>query len=234
MAEHAFSSSQDSTPRPARATFRVVLADDHAILRAGLKVLIEGQPDMAVVAEAGDVERALDAVRTHRPDVLVLDLKMPGSASIPAIREVRALSPETRVLVLTMYDDPAFVQAATDAGAAGYLLKRSAYSALIEALGAVAQGRSFCDPALATRAHVPTADQASLSLTAREREVLALLAKGLTYKEAAARLFVSDRTIETHRRNVMEKLRLRSRADLLRYALENGLVDGVASEPPSS
>jgi DNA-binding NarL/FixJ family response regulator len=221
---------------------RVLVADDHAVLRAGLKMLIGGQPDMEVVAEAGDGEEALRRAKDTRPDVAIMDMTMPGAGGIQAIERLRAACPETRVLVLTMHDVPAYLRAALAAGASGYVVKRAADAELLSAIRGVARGRTVLDPGLATRVvegglgpRVPSgrpkgAGAASL-LSQREREVLDRVAQGYTNQQIADHLGLSVKTVETYRSRLVEKLGLRSRADLVRYALDSGLF-GSADAPP--
>jgi len=180
-----------------------------------------------VVAEASDVAETIRCVREHRPDVLVLDLKMPGGQPVQIIRELLLEHPKLRILIVTMYDDAPFLRSVLAAGAHGYLLKRSAYSDFEEALQSVMAGRLYVDKSLRMDAEGPPvaeAQRGSGVLTAREREVLVLLARGLTYTEVGRRLNIGARTVETHRRKVLNKLSLETRADLLRFALEFGLL----------
>jgi DNA-binding NarL/FixJ family response regulator len=209
-------------------TSRVVLADDHRLLRDGLRALIQSLSSAAeVVAEASDVAETIRCVREHRPDVLVLDLKMPGGQPIQIIRDLLAEHPKLRILIVTMYDDPPFLRSVLAAGAHGYLLKRSAYSDFEEALQSVLAGRLYVDKSMRMDVEGGSLVQAPRSagtLTAREREVLVLLARGFTYTEVGKRLHIGARTVETHRRKVLNKLSLETRADLLRFALEFGLL----------
>jgi len=223
------------------ARIRVLVADDHAILRAGLRMLITAQPDMEVVGEARDSREALDLTRALAPDVLTLDLTMPGGGSIKTIERLRQECPRTRVLVLTMHDDPAYLTAVLAAGGAGYVVKTAADVELLTAIRAVAQGRTFVDigPARATpdggaaeAGGGPRRPGGLASLSEREREVLTLLVRGHTNQEIAGKLFLSVKTIETYRARIADKLGLRSRAELVRYALEVGLLrpEETASE----
>lgn len=211
---------------------RIVIADDHAILRDGLRTLIERDRSFAVVGEAGDARDAARLAGELRPNILVIDLNMPGGNTVHAIQEILSHSPAIRIIVLTMHDDPAFLRAALASGAVGYVLKRSAHATLLDALRSVRDGRMFVDPAFPVDASATAQPAAPVTaLSSREREVLVLLARGLTYREAGAQLHVGARTIETHRRHIAEKLGLRTRADLLRYALEVGLVAPGAPSP---
>lgn len=216
------------------ATIRVLLADDHAILRAGLRMLISSQPDLQVVGEAADCHEALEQVRLLQPDVLTLDLTMPGGSSIKLIERLQQECPQVRVLVLTMHDDPAYLRAVMAAGGAGYVVKVVADTQLLSAIRAVHQGRIVVDVNLPQKTAPPRSDEIAgpasprsagfASLSTREQEVLPLLAQGHTNQEIANRLFLSVKTIETYRARIVEKLGLRSRADLVRYAIEIGLL----------
>jgi DNA-binding NarL/FixJ family response regulator len=221
---------------------RVLVADDHAVLRAGLKMLIGGQPDMEVVAEAGDGEEALRRAKDTRPDVAIMDMTMPGAGGIQAIERLRAACPGTRVLVLTMHDVPAYLRAALAAGASGYVVKRAADAELLSAIRGVARGRTVLDPGLATRvvegglgprvpSGRPKSGGAASLLSQREREVLDRVAQGYTNQQIADHLGLSVKTVETYRSRLVEKLGLRSRADLVRYALDSGLF-GSGDAPP--
>jgi len=222
------------------ARIRVLIADDHAVLRAGLKVLIGAQPDMEVVAEAADGEEAVQKSAETRPDVALLDITMPGSGGIKAIERIREDSPSTRVLVLTMHDVPAYLRSALGAGATGYVVKRAADSELLSAIRGVHRGRTVLDPTLAVMvvqgaigkrvAGGQPVGSASL-LSPREREVLDLVAQGYTNQQIADRLGLSIKTVETYRSRLVEKLGLRSRADLVRYALDSGLFGSGQAAP---
>lgn len=203
---------------------RIVLADDHTVVRTGLRLVLEGEPDVEVVAEAADIEGALRAVLGHKPDVLVLDLNMPGSmTSFEAIPRVVEASPLTRVVVLTMQDDPAFARRALAGGAHGYVLKEAADDELLTAVRAAAAGEAYLHPSLGARLATEPAEQPD-GLSAREREVLELIALGHTNAEIGEQLFLSVRTVESHRAHIQQKLGLASRAALVRYALEHGLL----------
>jgi two-component system response regulator NreC len=209
-----------------KAVTTIVIADDHAVVRSGLRMLLDSEPDFEVVAEAGDVEAAFRYVRGHRPAVLVLDLNMPGTASLPAIPSLREEAPETQIVVLTMQDDPAYAREAMRAGAVGYVLKEAADSELVEAVRLAAEGRTYLHPQLGARlAAEPDAAAARGELTERETEVLKLIALGHTNSEVAEQLFLSVRTVESHRAHIQQKLRLSSRAELVRYALDHGMIE---------
>jgi two-component system response regulator NreC len=216
------------------ATIRVLLCDDHALVRSGLRRLIESEPRFEVVGEAADAEEAVAFVGHERPDVLLLDVVMPGRSGIEAIPDLIAASPETRILVLSMQDDPSYVRQAFSAGAKGYLLKEAADAELVQAIQDVAVGHRYVHPALGARLVAAAANghdrTAADPLSEREHEVLRLLALGHTNQEIAKQLFISVRTAETHRARIMQKLRLSSRAELVRYALATGALELVAEK----
>jgi two-component system, NarL family, response regulator NreC len=204
----------------------IVLADDHAVVRAGLRMLLERDGTMEVVAEAADGDAALRYVRGHKPDVLVLDLNMPGKDSLEAIPEMLEASPATHIVILTMQPDPAFARAALSAGAVGYVLKEAAHEELLRAIEAGREGRTYVDPSVGARlasapAHPPGQPD---GLSEREAEVLAHIALGETNAEIAASLFISVRTVETHRAHIQQKTGCTSRSELVRYAREHGLA----------
>ena len=208
-------------------TVTLVLADDHAVVRKGLRLLLDGEPGLQVVAEAGTVPDAERLTRAHRPAVLVLDLNMPGGSSLEAIPKVSETSPDTAVVVLTMQDDPAFAREALQAGARGYVLKHSAGTELVQAIRAAAGGGTWLNPDLGARmAATPDGPVGGLAeLSDREIEVLRLIALGHTNNEIAEQLFLSVRTVETHRAHIQQKLGVSTRAELVRYALDNDLLD---------
>jgi two-component system response regulator NreC len=203
---------------------RIVLADDHPVVRSGLRLLLDGEPDFEVVAEAGDAESAVRYVRGHHPDVLVLDLNMPGGSSLKSIPALRQASPDTEIVVLTMHEEPAFAREALGAGALGYVLKESAGEELVEAVRRAAIGESYLNPGLGARIASEPPPGPPDDLSEREVDVLRLIALGHTNVEIAAQLFLSVRTVETHRSHIQQKLRLATRAELVRYALERGLI----------
>lgn len=207
-------------------TISVVLADDHAIVRDGLRMLLEGDGGFDVVAEAGTAEDALRYVRGHRPDVLVLDLNMPGRPTLELLPEVAQISPETVVVVLTMQAGTNFAREALRAGAKGYVLKESAGEELIRAIEVTRDGETYLTPALGARLATEPDGPPPLPdrLTPREAEVLGLLALGHTNAEIAGQLQLSRRTVETHRAHVQSKTGCASRAELVRYAIGHGLV----------
>ena len=202
---------------------RLVLADDHAVVRTGLKLLLEAEEGVTVVAEAGEIDRAKRMVAAHRPDVLVLDLNMPGGASLPAIPE---LAQQTAVVVLTMQNDPAFARTALQSGALGYVLKEAADAELVGAVRAAAEGRTYLNPELGARmaAAPPQPAGPPDDLTERELEILRLIALGHTNAEIGDQLYLSVRTIESHRAHIQQKTRRSTRAELVRYALDHGLL----------
>jgi two-component system response regulator NreC len=204
----------------------VVLADDHAVVRKGLRLLLEAEPGMHVLAEAGTVPDAVRMAKAHRPSVLVLDLNMPGGSSLDAITELRGSTPETAIVVLTMQDDPAFARRALQNGALAFVLKEAADDELLEAVRAAAQGETYLNPRLGARmAAEPTSPpDPPDDLTERERDVLRRIALGHTNAEIADQLYLSVRTVETHRAHIQQKLSRSSRAELVQYALENKLV----------
>lgn len=201
-----------------------MLADDHVVVRSGLRLLLESEPGLAVVGECGDVAGALEAVETLHPDVLVLDLHMPGEPSLAAIPRLRELHPETHVIVLTAQRDPSFAAEALRLGAAGYLPKEAAEGQLLEAIRVAAGGGTYLEPRLGARLAAVAARKPP-ELSARELEVLRLIARGHTNREIAERLFLSVRTIESHRARLQRKLELTRRSQLVEYALERGLVE---------
>ena len=210
-----------------QAPIRLMLADDHALLRDGIRSLIDGQSGISVIAEAGDVGEILPRLEAARPDVLLLDLKMPGGSTIDLIAEIGRREVPVRILVLTMYDEPAFLRSAIAAGASGYLLKRSAYTDLLRAILAVSSGRLFIDPQVPLQSSGEAALELEPRLTQRERDVLTLLARGHSYKEAGERLRISARTIETYRRRLGDKLNVKTREDMIRVAIELGLISAA-------
>jgi two-component system response regulator NreC len=209
-----------------------MIADDHAILRAGLTMLVNAQTDMEVVSEAPNGEMAVQVARETRPDVTLLDLTMPGGGGMKALREMVRDCRDIRVLVLTMHDDPAYLRSTLAAGAAGYLLKRAVDAELLAAIRAVHRGGIFVDPrlanvvvqeALAKKSTVDSTRPANI-LSNREMQVLKLVAQGYTSAEIAKQIFVGVKTIETYRSRFAEKLGLRTRSDLVRFAVQMGLL----------
>jgi two-component system response regulator NreC len=205
----------------------VVLADDHTVVRQGLRFLIDNEEGLHVVAEAGTVPDAERMTRTHRPRVLILDLNMPGGSGLEAIPRLRQDVPDTAIVVLTMQDDPAFARQALQAGARAFVLKEAADEELLEAIRLAANGDTYLNPRVgAAMATAPTHPPVPPDhLSEREVEVLRLIALGHTNAEIAQQLFLSTRTVETHRAHIQQKLRRTSRAALVRYALEHHLVE---------
>jgi two-component system, NarL family, response regulator NreC len=207
----------------------VVLADDHAVVRTGLKLLLS-QAGMEVVAEAGDVETAVRYVLGHKPDILVLDLNMPGEPSLPAIPRFLEASPGTRIVVLTMQQEPQFAREALTHGATAYVLKEAADDELVQAVHAAREGRTYVNPSLGARLAMTPADAGPPGgLTERELDILRLIALGHTNAEIASQLYLSVRTVETHRAHIQQKLGRTTRAELVRYALDNGVVEAGGS-----
>jgi two-component system response regulator NreC len=207
-------------------SINVLLADDHGVVRAGLRLLLQQQEGVHVVGEADDVPSALRLVESRRPDVLVLDLNMPGPSSIEAIPQIRERYPSTRVVVLTMQDDPSYARAALQAGADGYVLKESAEADLVHAVQTVAQGGTYLNPTVGAKLARMEAERPGRpgDLSERELEVLRLIALGHTNGEIGQQLFLSVRTVETHRAHIQQKIGRTTRAELVRYARDHGLL----------
>ncbi len=207
------------------AATTIVLADDHAVVRSALRMLLEAEPDFEVLAEAGDVDTAVRYVRGHKPTVLILDLNMPGRSSLEAIPDIQGASPETEIVVLTMQNEPAFARRALQAGVRGYVLKEAADAELVQAVRSAAAGDTYLQPALGARMASEPDSRPTDDLSERESEVLRLIALGHTNAEIAEQLYLSIRTVESHRAHIQQKLRLSSRAELVHYALERGMVE---------
>ena len=216
-------SGQDS--RTGGDGITVVLADDHAVVRSALRMLLEDEPDMEVVAEAGDAEAATRYVRGHRPTVLILDINMPGGSGLAAIPNIRNESPETQIVMLTMQGETASAREALQAGVLGYISKDAASEELVTAVRMAAQGRTYLQPELGARLAAEPDTVSPDDLSDREIEVLRLIALGHTNNEIAERLYLSVRTVESHRAHIQQKLGLSTRSELVRYAIERGLVD---------
>jgi two-component system, NarL family, response regulator NreC len=210
-------------------TISAVVVDDHAVVRSGLRLLLDAEDDIDVVAEAGDAREAVFEARAHKPDVILLDVVMPGRSGIEAIPELLKESPESKILVLSMQDDAAYVREAFAAGASGYVLKEAADAEVVGAVRDVANGGRYVHPVLGARLVAADAEAQARAdrdpLSDREHEILRLLALGHTNQEIAAELYLSVRTVETHRAHIMQKLRISTRAELVRYALEQGMLD---------
>jgi two-component system response regulator NreC len=207
------------------ARIRLVLADDHAVVRSGLRMLLDNEPGFEVVAEASNIEDARRYVRGHHPKVLVLDLNMPGGSSLQAIPILRQESPGTQIVVLTMQQEPAFAREALGAGALGYVLKEAADDELVEAVRRAAVGENYLNPKLGARIASEPPPGPPDDLSEREVDVLRLIALGHTNSEIAEQLFLSVRTVETHRSHIQQKLRLSTRAELVDYALKRKLIN---------
>jgi two-component system, NarL family, response regulator NreC len=210
-------------------SIRVLIVDDHAVVRTGLRRVIDAEGDIETVAEAPDAERAIFEAIESKPDVVLLDVMMPGKSGIEALPSLLQAVPDARVLILSMQDDPQYVREAFEAGASGYVLKEAADTEVVDAIRAVAAGEQYVHPALGARLVAADAEARrradSDPLSDREREVLRLLALGHTNQEIASMLFISVRTAETHRAHIMSKLGLGSRAELVRHALAEGLLE---------
>jgi two-component system response regulator NreC len=213
---------------------RIVIADDHSILRHGLRQVLEHESGFTVVAEAVDVDSARRSVRGHHPDVLVLDLNMPGGPSIDSIPAILADSPQTRIVVLTMQDQPAYARQALLNGALGYVLKEAADTELIQAVWAAARGEHYLNPRLGAQVAAEEPSGPPGGLSAREAEVLAMIALGRTNPQIAEEMYLSVRTVEKHRAHIQQKLDLSSRSELVRYALDHGLLDLAAERASPS
>jgi len=212
---------------------RLLLADDHAVVRSGLRLLLEAQPDMVIIGEAENGRDAISRTVELKPDVVLMDVEMPGMNGIEATRQIKSRCQETAVLALTMYEDDQYFFEMLRAGASGYVPKRAAPDELASAIRAVSRGEVFLYPSLAGRlvqdylvrrdgeSQEPTADD----LTPREQEVLTLIAQGLSNGEIAEQLVISAKTVDRHRENIMRKLNLHNRVDLVKYALRKGLID---------
>ena len=219
-------------------TTSVLLVDDHEVVRSGLRALLESENDFQIVGETGDGLEALRLLEKLNPQLLLLDLMIPSLSGIEVARQTGRISPQTRILVFTIHDNEAYVLEALRAGATGYALKDTKTAQILDAVRAVAAGRRYLSPPLtdfAIEAYVQKAQTAPReifydTLTTREREVLQLTAEGHTAAKIGARLFISPRTVEIHRANLMRKLSLRNQADLFRYALKKGLIS--ADLPP--
>jgi two-component system response regulator NreC len=208
---------------------RVLVVDDHAVVRSGITLLLAREPDIEPVGEAGTGREAIFEARTLKPDVVLMDVVMPDQTGLEALPTLLHENPETKVLLLSMQDDPRYVREAFAAGASGYVLKEAADAEVVNAVREVARGGRYVNPELGARLIAADADAQKRAdadpLSDREREVLRLLALGHTNQEIARQLYISVRTAETHRAHIMQKLRLTSRAEMVRYAMSNGLLD---------
>lgn len=214
---------------------RLFIADDHAVVRSGLKLILQSQPDLELVGEAATGEEAVAQILELRPEIVLLDIGLPGMTGLQAAQEIRERAPEVRIVLLTMYNDDAYLQQALRIGAQGYVLKQAADSELIAAIRAVQRGESFIYPSLTgqlinlylkqTTSAQQSAGEAQDELSPRENEVLRLVALGYTSQQVARQLGISVSTVETHRERLMDKLKLKGRAQLVRYALSRGLLE---------
>ena len=212
---------------------RILLADDHTILRAGLRMMLNAQPDMEVVGEAQDGRQAIAEAQRLQPDVVLMDITMPDMNGIDATRQIKRMLPETKVLVLTMHENDEYVFQALRAGAAGYMLKEAADTDLISALRIIQSGQFYLSPMAQSvmvgdylqRVRTGEEKDSYSSLTEREREILKLVAEGFTNNQIAEKLVISPKTVDTHRTHVMDKLNLHSRAELVKYAMRRGLLE---------
>jgi len=209
-------------------SIKVLIVDDHAVVRTGLRLLLEAEDDIEVVGEAGTAREAVFEARSSKPDVILMDVVMPGGSGIDVTPQLLRERPDAKILVLSMQDDPSYVRQAFEAGASGYVLKEAVDAEVVAAVREVAEGRSYVNPTLGARLVAADSEARKRAeadpLSDREREVLRLLALGHTNQEIAKMLYISVRTAETHRAHIMQKLGLRSRADLVRHALEDGLL----------
>jgi two-component system response regulator NreC len=217
--------SQQRAESGGTETIRVVIADDHSVVRRGLRQVLESEGGFEIVAEAGDIDGARRYVRGHHPDVLVLDLNMPEGSSLDAVPDILAQNPDTQIVVLTMQNEPAYARQALGAGVLGYVLKDAADSELVEAVRRAAAGDTYLNPRLGAKVASEPPPGPPDGLSEREVEVLRMVALGHTNNEIAKELYLSVRTVETHRAHIQQKLRLGSRSELVRYALEHGLVE---------
>ena len=220
-------------PRNSGAKIRVLLADDHAIVREGIKRILAEEPDIEVVGEAGDGLQAVEMAKKLKPDVAILDITMPALNGIEATRQIRSSLPHTHTLTLTMHEDDTYVFQLLKAGAAGYVLKRAAATDLVQAVRAAQRGEAFLYPSVAKavvadylkRLDEGEGKETYDGLTEREKEILTLVADGATNQEIARNLFISIKTVQTHRAHIMEKLDLHDRTKLVRYAIRKGLIE---------
>lgn len=217
---------------------KILLADDHAVLRTGLRLLINSQPDMEVVGEAGDGLKAIEEAALLKPDIIIMDITMPGISGIEATSKIKKEMPGIKVLALTVHEDEAHLKRFLEAGASGYVPKKAADVQLLEAIRVVYSGEAYLHPSQASMLVESIKKGEDLTgskqdemalLSPRERRVMELLAQGYTNQEASEKLFLSVKTVETYKARLMEKLNLKSRADLIRYALQKGILNSVKS-----
>jgi len=213
---------------------RVLICDDHMMVRQGVHMVLQSEPDIELVAEAGRGEEACALAQTHRPDVVIMDISLPDISGIEATRRIKAAQPGIRVIGLTMHEEEPYVLELLKAGADGYIVKRSAAADLVSAIRSVMQGQAVLDPVVTravvsgyvTRNPQTAAERDELTmLTPREREILVLVADGNTNAEIAKKLFISEKTVQTHRSNILDKLNIHDRTELVRFAIRNGLIE---------
>ncbi len=205
-------------------TTGVLLVDDHALMRAGIRRLLEAEGDLVVVGESGSAEDAVVKARAYQPGLVILDLVLPRRGGAEAIADIHKVSPDSKVIILSSQASPSAVRAALTAGASGYVPKRAAETDLVAAIRAVLAGHGYVDPDLGAKLVVPVDEPAVTPLSERERDVLYFLALGYTNQEIGKRLFISVRTVDTHRAHIMRKLRLDTRAELVLFALAHGVI----------
>lgn len=215
------------------AKLKILIADDHVIVREGVRLILAKERDLEVIGEAGDGRQALDLVDRLHPDVVIMDLSMPGMGGIEATKHVKERHPAVNVLALTMHEDESYVFQLLRAGASGYVLKRAAAQDLVQAVRAAARGEAFLYPSITRKVlddYLKRVEQGEErerydGLTEREREVLTLIAQGLTNQQIAQKLYISIKTVQTHRAHILEKLGLHDRTELVRYAIRKGLIE---------
>jgi two-component system response regulator NreC len=215
------------------AKIRVLLADDHAIVREGVKMILAKEPDFEMVGEAEDGQQALDLVERMKPNVVVMDISMPGMGGIEATQQVKERHPGVNVIALTMHEDESYVFKLLRAGASGYVLKRAAAQDLVQAVRSAAKGEAFLYPSVARKVvedylkRVETGEERERydGLTEREKEILTHIAQGLSNQQIAQKLYISIKTVQTHRAHILEKLGLHDRTELVRYAIRKGLIE---------
>ncbi len=220
-------------PEGSLEKIRVLIADDHTILRAGLKIMLNAQPDIETIGEASDGKQAITEAERLAPDVVIMDITMPECNGIEATRQIKRMFPDVRVLILTMHENEEYLFETLRAGAAGYMLKEAADTELISAIRVVSSGRFYLAPSAQSmlvsdylqRVHTGEERDSYSALTEREREILKLVAEGLTNSQIGELLFISPKTVDTHRTHVMDKLNLHSRAELVKYAMRRGLLE---------